>query len=40
MTVMDLLLATDNQAINGILYGGSAARRNEANNVYSAVNIG
>ena len=38
MTVMDLLLAADNQAINGILYGGSAVKRNEANNVYSAVN--
>jgi streptogramin lyase len=38
MTVMDLLLATDNQAMNGILYGGSVAKRNDANNVYSAVN--
>jgi hypothetical protein len=31
MTVMDLLLATDDQAIDGLLYGGNAARRNEAN---------
>jgi hypothetical protein len=38
MTVMDLLLATDNQAINGLLYNGNAARRNEANAVYSALN--
>jgi hypothetical protein len=40
MTVMDLLLATDNQAINGLLYGGSATKRNEANNVYSGINQG
>jgi uncharacterized delta-60 repeat protein len=38
LTVMDLLLATDDQAIDGLLYGGNAARRNEANAVYSAVN--
>jgi hypothetical protein len=38
LTLMDLLLATDAQAVNGVLYGGNATRRNEANNVYSAVN--
>ena len=38
MTVMGLLLATDGQAINGLLYNGNAARRNEANAVYSALN--
>jgi hypothetical protein len=38
MTVMGLLLATDDQAINGLLYNGNAARRNEANAVYSALN--
>jgi hypothetical protein len=38
MTVMDLLLATDDQAINGLLYNGNAARRNAANAVYSALN--
>ena len=38
MTVLDLLLATDAQAVNGVLYGGNATRRNQANNVYSAVN--
>jgi hypothetical protein len=38
MTVMDLLLATNNQAINGLLYNGNAARRNEATAVYSALN--
>jgi hypothetical protein len=38
MTVMDLLLATDDQAINGLLYGGNATKRNEANAVYSALN--
>jgi len=38
MTVMGLLLATDGQAINGLLYNGNAARRNEANAVYGALN--
>jgi hypothetical protein len=38
MTVMDLLLATDAQAVNGLLYNGNAAKRNEANAVYSALN--
>jgi hypothetical protein len=38
MTVMDLLLATDEQAVTGLLYNGNTARRNEANAVYSALN--
>jgi hypothetical protein len=38
MTLMDLLLATDAQAVNGLLYNGNTTRRNEANTVYSAVN--
>ena len=38
MTVEDLLLATDDQAVGGRLYNGNAARRNEANAVYSALN--
>jgi sugar lactone lactonase YvrE len=38
MTLMDLLLAADAQAVNGLLYNGNAAKRNEANNVFSAVN--
>ena len=38
LTVMDLLLATDAQAINGVLYYGKSTRRNEANAVYSALN--
>jgi hypothetical protein len=38
MTVMDLLLAVDAQAVNGVLYNGNAARRNMANNVFSAIN--
>jgi hypothetical protein len=38
MTVMDLLLATDDRAINGLLYNGNTAKRNEANAVYSALN--
>jgi ELWxxDGT repeat protein/VCBS repeat-containing protein len=38
MTVMDLLLATDDQAINGLLYNNNATKRHEANAVYSALN--
>jgi hypothetical protein len=38
MTVLDLLLATDAQAVNGVLYNGNTTKRNHANNVYSAVN--
>jgi hypothetical protein len=38
LTVMDLLLATDKQAVDGVLYGGDTTRRSEANDVYSAVN--
>jgi hypothetical protein len=35
---MDLLLATDAQAVNGVLYNGNATRRSHANDVYTAVN--
>jgi hypothetical protein len=38
MTVMDLLLATDAQAVNGVLYNGDTVKRNKANNVFSAIN--
>src|SRR5262249_476482 len=38
MTVMDLLLATDKQAFQGLLYNGNTTKRNEANAVYSALN--
>jgi uncharacterized delta-60 repeat protein len=38
MSLMDLLLATDAQAIDGVLYNGNSTRRNEANNLFSAVN--
>jgi hypothetical protein len=38
MTVMDLLLAADAQAVNGVLYNGNTAKRNMANNVFSAIN--
>lgn len=38
MTVLDLLLAADAQAVNGVLYGGDAALRNKANNVFGAIN--
>jgi hypothetical protein len=38
LTLMDLLLATDEQAVNGVLYNGDALRRSQANAVYSAVN--
>ncbi len=38
LTVMDLLKATDAQAVSGLLYNGNAILRKEANNVYSAIN--
>jgi hypothetical protein len=38
MTVMDLLLATNDQAVNGVLYSGNATKRAHANSVYSALN--
>jgi uncharacterized delta-60 repeat protein len=38
MTVMDLLLATDAQSVNGVLYNGNATKRSHANDVYIAVN--
>ena len=38
LTVMELLLATDDQAINGLLYNGNTTKRNEANAVFSALN--
>jgi hypothetical protein len=38
MTVMDLLLATDSQAVNGVLYNGNSTKRSHANDVYSAIN--
>jgi hypothetical protein len=38
MTVLDLLLAADAQAVDGVLYNGNTTRRNEANNVFSALN--
>jgi hypothetical protein len=38
MTVMDLLLAADAQAVDGVLYNGNTAKRNKANAVFSAIN--
>jgi hypothetical protein len=38
MTVMDLLVATDAQAVNGVLYGGNTTKRSHANDVYGFVN--
>jgi hypothetical protein len=38
LTVMDLLLATNDQAVNGVLYSGNKTRGDEANNIYTAVN--
>jgi streptogramin lyase len=38
MTVMDILLATDSQAVNGLLYNGDTVKRNKANTVFSALN--
>jgi hypothetical protein len=38
MTVMDLLLAADTHAVNGVLYNGNTTKRNMGNNVFSAIN--
>ena len=38
MTVMDILLATNDQAIDGVLYDGDAILRSMANAVYTAIN--
>jgi hypothetical protein len=38
ITVLDLLPATDAQAVNGVLYNGNATLRKHANDVYSALN--
>jgi hypothetical protein len=38
MTVLDLLLAADRQAVVGVLYNGDVAKRNQANDVFSAIN--
>jgi hypothetical protein len=38
LRVMDLLFATDAQAVDGVLYNGNVTKRTEANNVYSALN--
>jgi hypothetical protein len=38
LTLMDLLLATNDQAVDGLLYNGNQTKRSHANNVYSFVN--
>ena len=38
MTVMDLLVAADAQAVDGVLNNGDTARRTKANAVFSAIN--
>jgi hypothetical protein len=38
MTVMEVLLAADAQAVNGVLYNGDKTRRDKANTVFSAIN--
>jgi hypothetical protein len=38
LTVLNLLKATDAQAIGGLLYNGDDTLRKEANNVYNAIN--
>ena len=38
MTVMDLLLAADTQAVNGVLYNGNTTKRNMANTVFGGIN--
>jgi hypothetical protein len=37
LTVMDLLLATNDQAVAGVLYGGNKVLRGEASDLYAAV---
>jgi hypothetical protein len=39
LTVLGLLPATDGRAVGELLYSGNAARRNEANAVYSGLNL-
>jgi hypothetical protein len=38
MTVLGILLAADAQAVNGVLYNGNTTKRNQANDVFSAIN--
>jgi hypothetical protein len=38
LTVMDLLLAADARAVQGLLYGGNATLRNQANTIFTAIN--
>src|SRR5205085_11750476 len=38
LTVMDLLLDANAQAVGGVLYNGNATKRNEANTVFGAGN--
>jgi hypothetical protein len=40
MTVIDILLATDSQAVNGVLYNGDTVKRTKANNVFSGIDEG
>jgi hypothetical protein len=38
VTLTDLLLAADARAVNGVLYDGDAAKRREADDVFSDLN--
>jgi hypothetical protein len=38
LTVIDRLCAADAQAVDGVLHGGSASKRKEANDLFSAIN--
>jgi hypothetical protein len=38
MTVLDLLLAADAQAVDGVLYNSNVTKRNEANAAFGALN--
>jgi hypothetical protein len=38
MTVLDVLLAADAQAVDGVLYNGDTTKRNQANTVFNAIN--
>jgi hypothetical protein len=37
LTVMDLLMAVNNQAVNGVLYNGNATLRGQSTNVFGGI---
>jgi hypothetical protein len=38
VAIMDILLAADAQAVNGVLYNGNTTKCNKANSAFSAIN--